>query len=76
MLQDKSYSGFTKIQIPFGASSHPPLPSWDEVEQAFEGHYKPQGNIEKAFRVGAFVVKFGDDACIFQVSSSLSTMRQ
>ncbi|EAT80119.1 hypothetical protein SNOG_12306 [Parastagonospora nodorum SN15] len=72
MTRDESYTGFTKIQIPFEAPSHPPLPSWDEVEQAFKGHCKPRGgNIEKAFRVGAFVVKFGGDARIFQEAETL-----
>ncbi|KAH5197676.1 hypothetical protein HBI18_109490 [Parastagonospora nodorum] len=72
MTRDESYTGFTKIQIPFEAPSHPPLPSWDEVEQAFKGHCKPRGgNIEKAFRVGAFLVKFGGDARIFQEAETL-----
>jgi len=71
MIKDKSYSEFTKIQIPFEASTHPPLPSWEEIEQGFTEYYKPRPRSGKAFRVGAFFVKFGSDPGIFQVSHSL-----
>ncbi|KAF1919398.1 hypothetical protein BDU57DRAFT_469409 [Ampelomyces quisqualis] len=71
MGKDSSYSAYTKLQIPFEAPCHPPLPSWDEVEQGFVEYLKPNPMAGKAFRVGAFMVKFGNDSTIFQEAESL-----
>jgi hypothetical protein len=62
-----------KLQLPYYAPNHPPLPSRAEIEAAFESSIIP--NMLGGYpvcRVGQCMVKFSSDMVIWQVSCSCS----
>jgi hypothetical protein len=59
----------TKLKLPYEASSHPDIPSLEEIKEAMKKNWlSKKGGMFSVWRVGQCVVKMGSDEMIVQVS--------
>jgi hypothetical protein len=77
LFEDVSYSGRTKLQLPYEAPNHPVLPSLEEIQEAYaEWRKTKRRTLGNTFKIGECMVKSSSGATLLQVGCLASPRQQ